>query len=167
MPKLIRIAMLLLSLMILPAVSQAKEAPDHEVSVKIRFLLDHYAQKDVTAMMSLLSDRDVLIIGSDLSEICTTKEQAEKLFRSDFKLWDSSSFGLVSKIYTQQAGDMVTAFFDVPFTYLRGQNSQTVVVRFATVWKKSPQGLRLVQSMNTTPTIHQSAEELSSGGRMP
>jgi hypothetical protein len=156
--------MLLMSLMVLPGVSQAKGAPDQELSVKIRFLLNHYAQKDVAGMMSLLSDGNVLIIGSDLSEVCTTKEQAEKLFRSDFKLWDSSSFGLIGKVYTQQAGDMITAFFDVPFTFLRGQNSQTVVVRFATVWKKSPQGLRLVQSMNTTPTIHQSAEELSSGG---
>lgn len=42
----------------------------------------------------------------------------------------------------------------------RAGGEQTVVVRFAMVWKKTPQGLKLVQEMNTVPTVGQSAKEL-------
>jgi ketosteroid isomerase-like protein len=133
----------------------------NELHSKIRQLLDLYARKDVSGVMKLFADGNVLVMGSDLREVCTTREQAAELFRADFKLWDSSSFGNLGEIYSQANGDMVTAFFDVPFTFLRGETKQSAVVRFATVWKKSPQGLRMVQSMNTTPTVGQSAKELS------
>ena len=49
---------------------------------------------------------------------------------------------------------------DVPLTVRRGGGEQTIVVRFATVWEKTKQGLKLVQSANTTPTVGQSAKEL-------
>jgi hypothetical protein len=90
----------------------------------------------------------------------SSRAQVEELLRNDFMLWDSSSFGALDPVSTQRSGQFVTAFFDVPFTLRRGGNEQTVVIRFATVWKKTPHGLKLVQSANTSPTVGQSAKEL-------
>lgn len=112
--------------------------------------------------MTLFADGNILVMGSDLGEVCTTREQAAELFHNDFKLWDSSSFGSLGEVYTQATGSIVTAFFDVPFTFRRGGTDQAVVIRFATVWKRTPDGLKLLQSLNTTPTVGQSAKELSS-----
>ena len=61
---------------------------------------------------------------------------------------------------TLKSGNPTTAFFDVPFTLSRGGNQQTLVIRFATVWETTKQGLKLVQSVNTTPTVGQSAKDL-------
>ena len=109
--------------------------------------------------MKLVADDEILVMGSDLSEVCSSRAQVEELLRNDFMLWDSSSSGALGPVSTQRSGELVTAFFDVPFMLRRGGNEQTVVIRFATVWKKTPHGLKLVQSANTTPTVGQSAKE--------
>jgi ketosteroid isomerase-like protein len=140
---------------------QATHASENELQSRIRQLLDLYARKDAAGVMKLVADEQVLVMGSDLSEISTSREQTADLFRDDFKLWDSSSFGALGKIYSHTSGNLVTAFFDVPFMFRRGKSEQTVVIRFATVWKKTRRGLELVQSLNTTPTVGQSAKELS------
>jgi len=113
-------------------------------------------------VMNLVGPDAVLLMGSDLSEVCTTRAQAEELLQNDFRLWDSSSFGEVRHVFTEKSGSLVTAFFEVPFTFKRGGDEHTVVIRFTTVWRKTPGGLKLVQSANTVPTVGQSAKELLS-----
>lgn len=145
---------------IFAASSFSLAASRDDLEPKLRQFLTLYSHKDVPGVMNLLAEADILVMGSDLSEVCTNRAQVEELLRNDFMLWESSSFGAIGPISTARSGKLVTAFFDVPFTFRRGASEQTVVVRFATVWKKQPQGWRLVQSANTTPTVGQSAKEL-------
>lgn len=148
-------------LLILTLAQPLTAGPSHnDLQSRIREFLDLYSKKDVAGIMNLVANDDVLVMGSDLSEICTSREQVEALLRNDFQLWDSASFGKPAQLYTRQSGSLTTAFFDVPFTLHRGANEQTLVIRFATVWKKTKQGLKLVQSTNTTPTVGQSAKDL-------
>jgi ketosteroid isomerase-like protein len=134
----------------------------NDLEGRIHEFLDLYSQKDVAGAMNLVSDDGVVVMGSDLSEVCTSREQVEELLRNDFQLWDSASFAQPVHVYTSRSESLITEFFDVPFTLRRGGNEQTLVIRFATVWKKTKQGLKLVQSTNTTPTVGQSAKDLLS-----
>ena len=151
----------LLFLLMLTLANRVTAGPSHnDLQSRIREFLDLYSKKDVDGLMNLASKDSLLVMGSDLSEVCTRREQVEELLRNDFRLWDSASFGTPVQVYTHESGSVITAFFDVPFTMRRGGGEQTLVVRFATVWEKTKQGLKLVQSANTTPTVGQSAKEL-------
>lgn len=147
--------------LILTLANPLTAGPSHnDLQSRIREFLDLYSKKDVAGVMNLVSNDSLLVMGSDLSEVCTRREQVEELLRNDFRLWDSASFGRPVQVYTHQSEGLLTAFFDVPFTLRRGGGEQTLVVRFATVWQKTKQGLKLVQSANTTPTVGQSAKDL-------
>jgi ketosteroid isomerase-like protein len=132
----------------------------NDLQSRIREFLDLYSKKDVAEIMKPVSNDGALVMGSDLSEVCSGREQVEELLRNDFQLWDSASFGKPAQVYTRESESLITAFFDVPFTLRSGSNEQTLVIRFTSVWQKTKQGLKLVQSMNTTPTVGQSAKEL-------
>lgn len=135
-------------------------AKDDDVAGKVHHLLALYSHKDIIGVMSLVGDGNIVVMGSDLSEVCTNRQQVEEMLRNDFQLWDSAFFGDLRNMFIQRSGDLVTAFFDVPFTLRRDGNEQSVVIRFATVWRKTRNGLKLVQSSNTVPTIGQSARKL-------
>ena len=134
--------------------------PQDNLPSRLREFLDMYARKDIVGLMSLVGDDSMVVMGSDLSEVCTSRPQVEELLRNDFRLWDSASFGPLSRVFIHQSRNTMSAFFDVPFTMRRGGNEQTVVVRFATVWGRTARGLKLIQSMNTVPTVGQSAKDL-------
>ncbi|MEO8727412.1 MAG: nuclear transport factor 2 family protein [Acidobacteriaceae bacterium] len=157
-PHLLRF--LLLFVFALPSVAQSTSASTNDLSSTLRKFLDLYAHKDVSGLMAMVADRDVLAMGSDISEVCTSRAQIQQLLEDDFKLWDSATFGSPERVFSQRSGNLVTAFFDAPFTLRRGGGEQTVTVRFAMVWKQTPQGLRMLQNANTTPTVGQSAKEL-------
>lgn len=123
-------------------------------------MLDLYARKDIAGVMNMMADHEVLIMVADLGEVCTSRADIEQLPRNDFRLWDSASFRRVNHVYTRQSGKLVSAFFDVPFTTQKAGQQQTFIIRFATVWRKSPQGLQLVESANTVLTVGQSAKEI-------
>lgn len=151
----------LLFLLIVSLANPLTAGPSHDdLQGRIREFLDLYSKKDVAGLMNLVSNDSLLVMGSDLSEVCTRREQVEELLRNDFRLWDSASFGKPVQVYTHESKSLITAFFDVPFTMRRGGGEQSIVVRFATVWEKTKRGLKLVQSANTTPTLGQSAKEL-------
>jgi hypothetical protein len=118
------------------------------------------SQNDLAGVMSMVAEGDVLVMGSDLQQICSSRAHVEELLRDDFKLWDRSSVGKIRMVSTQRSGKLITAFFDAPFPFRRGNNEQTVVARFATAWKRISQGRMLVQRANSTPTVEQSAQEL-------
>lgn len=140
---------LFLTIGVLPSAAR----PRHDdIAGHIHQLLDLYARKDVTGLMNLISKDGVLVMGSDLSEVCTTPEQVRELLRNDFLQWQSASFGNPRHIFTQRSGNLVTAFFDVPFTIQRGEERQSFVIRFSTVWRKESGGLKLIQSATTVPT---------------
>ncbi|MDE3063549.1 MAG: nuclear transport factor 2 family protein [Acidobacteriota bacterium] len=132
-------------------------ASEGDLRARIRQMLDLYASKDVSGLTGSLADEDILLMGSDLREVCTTREQVGRLLQQDFSQWDSASFGPVGAIFSRNSGDLVTAFFDVPFTFHKGLHGQTVALRFATVWRKTSEGLKLVQIMNAVPTGQSSA----------
>jgi ketosteroid isomerase-like protein len=148
-------------LLMLPLANPLTAGPSNDdLQSRIREFLDLYAKKDVAGVMNLVSSDSLVVMGSDLSEVCTRREQVEELLRNDFRLWDSAFFGKPVQVYTHESESLITAFFDVPLTMRRGGGEQTLVVRFATGWQKTKQGLKLVQSANTTPTVGQSAKDL-------
>lgn len=157
--RMLRFSLLLLLTIFCTGALRAS-TPGDDLPSRLREFLDLYASKDIPGLMNLVGDDSLVVMGSDLSEVCTTRSQVEELLRNDFRLWDSASFGTLSRVFTHQSRNTITAFFDVPFTMRRGANEQTVVVRFATVWSRTASGLKLIQSMNTVPTVGQSAKDL-------
>lgn len=137
-----------------PLSAKTRSSQD-DLSSRIHELLTLYSKKDVAGLMNLVGDGNLLVIGSGLNEVYTSKEEVKEFLGNDFKLWDSASFENPDHIFTRKSGDLVTAFFDAPFTMQRGGNQQTLTIRFATVWKKTAHGLKLIQSMNATPTASQ------------
>ncbi len=158
-----RLSFLSLSVLLIFTLAQpAAAATPPGLDSSIAQFLDLYSKKDISGLMNLLADDDLLIMGSDLSEVCTTREQVRQLLHDDFQLWDSATFEKPVKLYSVQSGSLITAFFDVPLSIRSGTRQHTLTVRFSTVWKKTSQGLKLVQSSNTTPTVGQSAKDILS-----
>ena len=127
---------------------------------KIRLLLDAYGKKDVSRLMSLFDEKDVLMMGADASEVADTKAAIEKLLNDDFRLWETSEFGEFKNFYAAFSGKTATAFFDVPWQAQAGGAARSFLIRFATVWRKKDGEWKLAQIMNAVPTVGQSAAEI-------
>lgn len=124
-------------------------------------MLDLYSRKDAPAVAGLLDGQQVLVLGSDISEVADTRAKVDELLADDFALWNSASFGAPAFMNCRVQGELATAAFDAPFEMKRpdGQ-AMKVTVRFLTVWRATADGWRLTQSMNSTPTVGASAREL-------
>lgn len=127
-------------------------------------LLDLYSRKDMKALAGLLDGEQLLVLGSDVSEVADTRAKVDALLADDFALWQAASFGAPAFMNCRVQGGLATAAFDAPFSMKRpdGQ-TMTVTVRFLTVWRRAGGGWRLTQSMNSTPTVGASARELLQG----
>lgn len=98
------------------------------------------------------------VYGSDEAEFIVGRDALEHMFANDIRLWQGTAkFGALRNVSSIRSRDLATMFFDVPFS-VGGRPS--VTVRFAMVWRREPDGWRLVQSSNVVPTKGQSAEEL-------
>jgi hypothetical protein len=82
------------------------------------------------------------------------------MMATDFALWRTARFGELADVSARVFGDLVTAFFHVPFS---AGGRPPVTVRFSTVWRRHAGEWRLTQSANTVPTTGSSATELLRG----
>ena len=159
---MIKTKLLLLFALLCPALV-CKASPSDETAVKsaVLRLLDAYSKKDFNAAMALTDHEAVLVMGSDVEEVCDTRAKIEALLHDDFQLWTSASFGEVSLLSVRAEGDLGSAFFDVPFSMQRAPGkTDTMTIRFATVWRRRGGDWKLTQSMNCVPTVGQSAKAI-------
>jgi len=145
-----------------PAGAHARTATPTQPGIKerVRHLLDDYSRKDVDRIMRVLDDRNVLMIGTDVSEVAGSRQTIETLLRNDFKLWDTSQFGQFKDFYVQSSDTMATAFFDVPWQATTGGQTRSFTIRLVTTWRKAGNDWKLTQILNTVPTTGQSAAEI-------
>ena len=159
---MIKTKLLLLFALLCPALV-CKASPSDETAVKsaVLRLLDAYSKKDFDAAMALTDHEAVLVMGSDVEEVCNTRTEIEALLHDDFQLWTSASFGEISLLSVRAEGDLGSAFFDVPFSMQRAPGkTDTMTIRFATVWRRRGGEWKLTQSMNCVPTVGQSANAI-------
>ncbi len=140
-----------------------------ELRPSVRAMLDAYSAKDIDSAMRFMEGGNVLIMGTDRTELADNAEKVRALLGDDFALWGSSRFGEFSFVSCRQSRDMATMAFDVPFTMQRSPDkSDIVLIRFLTVWTKRGGKWLLTQSLNSVPTEGQSAKEIlkrASGGK--
>jgi hypothetical protein len=119
--------------------------------------LDAYVSGNWPAVESALSHKSFSVYGSDVSEFATTMPELKAEFDADQKLWHgAATFGETSQVSQFVDGPVAGLFFTREFKV----GSQTVNVRFATVWHLEDGHWKLVQSANAVPTVGQSASEI-------
>lgn len=128
----------------------------------VEHLLASYSMKDLDQVSSQLRTDEILVLGSDLSEVARTQGDVDAMLHADFELWGAARFGTPAFMDCRIQSDLATAAFDVPFAMQRHDgSSMNVTVRFLTVWSRSTKGRWLLtQSMNCTPTVGKSATDL-------
>ncbi len=138
-----------------PAVSRS---PD--VASQTRAFLNAYAKGDRAAVLGMI-DPSVTAYGSDISEIAHGVAGVALMLDADRRLWGGPArIGEMRDVSMASGGDLAALTFDAPFE-LAGRPA--VMVRFSMVWRRDGHGWRLVQSVNSTPTVGQSADELLKG----
>lgn len=138
----------------------AAQAFDPERST--RAFLDSYVSGDATVVQSLIDSKNLIVYGSDTEEFVRGGTGLLRLMMADQQLWHhSATFGPMRKITTVRSHDLITIFFEAPFML---PHAPPVPVRFSLVWHREHGHWLLVQSANTVPTQHQSADELLSSG---
>lgn len=121
-------------------------------------LLAAYSHKRVADVLAMTDPHALLVLGTDVSEVADTREKARALLEADFALWGSSEFGAPSFMSCRVSGRLATAAFDVPFTMHRQNGrSDTLTIRFLTVWHEIHGRWYLTQSLNSVPTTGQGA----------
>lgn len=141
-------------------VSAAAEAPHADVHAALRAFLDAWAAGDEVRVAAVL-DPEVRMYGSDVAEVQEGPEAVLALLRLDQRLWGGAArIGELRNVSVAGGGEFVSVFFDAPFTV---GTRPPMIVRFATTWRRTPQGLRLMQSANVVPTTGQSAAALLGG----
>jgi ketosteroid isomerase-like protein len=146
-------------LAVLPA--RATGGDDDAIKAGVRRLLKAYSDKDLPGVMALVAPDEILMMGSDLAEISDTREKVEAILKDDFLLWTTASFGHIAALSIKSSGGLASAFYEVPFTVKRGSGRpETLVVRFATVWRLQNGEWKLIQLMNAVPTVGESAKEM-------
>ena len=141
--------------------AQRANADEKALRAKIELLLDAYGKKDAARLVSLFDEKDVLMMGTDASEVADTKAEVEKLLSDDFQLWKTSEFGEFVNFYAAFSGKTATAFFDVPWqAQLPNGETRSFLIRFASGWRKKGGEWKLLQIMNSVPTVGQSAAEI-------
>lgn len=128
----------------------------------VEHLLAAYSAKSLDQVSSQLTSEEILVLGSDLSEVARTPADVTALMRADFALWGSARFGTPTFMDCRLDSSLATAAFDSPFTMQRNDGgTMTVTVRFLTVWRRETQGRWLLtQLMSSTPTVGASASDL-------
>jgi ketosteroid isomerase-like protein len=123
----------------------------------VRQFLDAYARGDQAQVMSMATEGDFHIYGSDAAEAIEGREAFRSMMADDQKLWGGkASIGPMTHASSTQSGNLATLFFDADFTL----NGNTMPIRFATVWRKEHGAWKLVQESNVVPTTGQSATEI-------
>jgi ketosteroid isomerase-like protein len=155
-PLRLLLAALAAVLFVSPVAAQSQPHP-RDVIDATRGFLDAYARGDAAAVDAVLADA-VVVYGSDRAEVFRGKPAVRELLKADQQLWrGSATIGEISDLSIVEDGDFASLIFQAPFA-VGGRPPMTV--RFSMVWRRTPQGWRLVQSANTVPTVGQSAAEL-------
>lgn len=132
-----------------------------DLTAQTRQFLDAYARGDKAAVLSQL-DPSIVMYGSDAAELFRGPDAVAGLLDLDQKLWGgSATIGEIKDLTVTEGSDLRVATFHAPFSV---GGRPPLPVRFTMVWKRSPDGWRLVHSTNTVPTTGQSAEALLKGG---
>ena len=131
------------------------------IAPSVRELLSFYSRKDTAAVLRLTDPHELLVLGTDVSEIADTEEKVQTLLQADFALWGSSEFGAPVFMSCRVGAKLATAAFDVPFTMHRQNgHTDTMTIRFLTVWHEIGERWYLTQSLNSVPTVGQSAMDM-------
>ncbi len=131
-----------------------------ELQQQIVSFLDTYRRKDVAGVLALCDPETILVMGTDASEVCTSPQSVQRLLELDFQLWDRAEWGEFHHFFSYRAGEIATTFFDIPFTTRTADQSRITLVRFAMIWRSTSNGWRVVQSLNTVPTVGQGAADI-------
>ena len=127
------------------------------VEVQTQAFLTAYANGDRASVLSAI-DTGTVIYGSDAAEVFRGPDEVRTMLENDRKLWgDSARIGPMQHVSVIHRGDIVSIFFDAPFS---AGGRPPVLVRFAFVWTLAHGHWLLAQGSNTVPTTGQSAAEL-------
>lgn len=140
----------------------ASAAPCDSLAPAVERLLSAYSAKNLEQVDAQMRHDEILVLGSDLSEVARTPEDVSALMKADFRLWGEARFGAPRFMDCRMQPDLATAAFDAPFEMQRNNGSRmSVTVRFLTVWTRDTGGRWLLtQSLNSTPTVGESAADL-------
>ncbi len=145
-------------------VNVSAAAPERSLllSAAVDQLLKAYSSKSVDQFLALTDPSEILILGTDISEIADSSDKARRLIEADFKLWGSAEFGQRSFTSIRMSDLFASVAFDVPFTMHRSDGrADTMTIRFVTVWKWVENRWLLTQSLNCVPTVGQSASDFA------
>lgn len=142
--------------------SGATSDPNTSLSQAVDQLLKAYSSKSIDQFLNLTDPQEILILGTDISEIADSRSKARQLIEADFKLWGSAEFGQRTFTSIRASDHLASVAFDVPFTMHRAEGrTDTMTIRFLTVWKWTESRWLLTQSLNSVPTAGQSASDIN------
>ena len=113
----------------------------------------HARCSDSAGLTFSFADDQLLLMGSGMSDVRTTREEVARLLREDFAQWNSASFGSLGMIFIRDCANLVTPFFDVSVKFHKVEYTRTAVIRFAPFGRKTSEGLKLVQSADSNATM--------------
>jgi hypothetical protein len=151
--KIRAITALLLTGFVLPAWAQ-----DSEIQKDTQVFLDAYVRGNRQVIVTLIDQENIMMYGSDATEIVHGSDALLRLVAADQQLWRGSAhFGAMEHVSLVQNYSFASICFDIPFSV---GGRPPVPVRVAATWKREGKRWLLVQSSNAVVTEHQSAIEL-------
>ena len=130
-------------------------------------LLKAYSSKNPDEFLALTDPDEILVLGTDISEVADSKAEVRELIAADFKLWGSAEFGQRAFTSIRASDHLSSVAFDVPLAMHRADGkTDTMTIRFLTVWKRNGSRWLLTQSLNSVPSVvHSATEILTSTGQ--
>ena len=147
------ITALLLAGFLLPAWAQGSE-----IQKDTQSFLEAYVRGDRQVILTFIDQENIMMYGSDATEIVHGSGALLKRVAADQQLWRGSAhFGAMEHVSLVQNHSFASIFFGIPFSV---GGRPPVPVRVAAIWKREGKRWLLVQSSNAVGTEHQGAIEL-------
>jgi ketosteroid isomerase-like protein len=137
--------------------AQTTPTPKPDIKHQTELFLSAYANGDSSAVLPMLAS-DIVVYGSDASEIRHGAAGVSSLLADDQRLWGGPAhIGPMQNVSVVQEGTLISIFFDADFSV---GGRPPIPVRFAMVWRLTSGKWLLTQSSNVVPTQGQSAADL-------
>ena len=97
-------------------------AQDSEIQKDTQVFLDAYVRGDRQVMLTLIDQENIMMYGSDATEIVHGSDALLKLVATDQQLWGGSAhFGAMEQVSLVQNHSFASIFFDIPFSVRGGR----------------------------------------------
>ena len=125
---------------------------EDSVNETIKRFLDGYAKRDPALCLSAFVERSpMMIVGTNLDEICQNREQLESALMRDFACMSALNWGVPRHRLVVAKQDMASVFVELPLSYTAEGKDLQVWFRYAFTLLPESGQWRICSAMAAVP----------------